>query len=59
MYTRVFERKSNEIETINLSEYYFEWYVGNTLTRQGLVDPEIGIDGTAALLEEEGFKEVL
>ena len=58
MYTRVFER-DNEREVINISEYGFEWYLDGELVKTGLVDPEIGIEGTIALLKEEGFEEVL
>jgi len=53
MYTRCFERGD---ETINISEYEFEWYVGNKVIKTGLVD---GLDETIEMLIEEGFEEVL
>lgn len=53
MYTRCFERCN---ETINISEYGFEWYVGNEVVRTGLVDK---LDETIEMLIEEGFEEVL
>lgn len=52
MYTRVFEREN---ETINLSEYGFEWYIDNKLVKTGLVD---GLDETIELLKNEGFVEI-
>ena len=53
MYTRCFERDN---ETINISEYGFEWYVDNKVVRTGLVE---GLDETVEMLIEEGFEEVL
>ena len=53
MYTRVFERDN---ETINISDYGFEWYVDNKLVRTGLVD---GLENTVEMLINEGFEEVL
>ena len=53
MNTRVFEREN---ETINLSEYGFEWYVDNKVVKTGLIED---IDETIALLENEGFVEIV
>lgn len=53
MYTRCFERGN---ETINISEYGFEWYVDNELIRHGLVE---NIEEDIQLLIDEGFEEVL
>lgn len=57
MFTRVFERESViGIETINMSEYGFEYYIDNELERAGLVD---GLDETVEMLLEDGFEEIL
>lgn len=53
MYTRVLEREN---ETINISEYGFEWYVDNKVVREGLVED---LEATVQMLIDEGFKEVL
>ena len=53
MYTRCFEREN---ETVNISEYGWEWYVDDELVRAGLVeDIEVDIE----ILKDEGFEEVL
>ena len=57
MYTRCFERFDNEYdEIINISEYGFEWYIGTSLIRCGLVED---LDKTVELLVSEGFEEIL
>ena len=53
MSTRCFERGN---ETINISEYGFELYVGNKEVRRGLVE---NLEETIQELIEEGFEEVL
>lgn len=53
MYTRVLERDN---ETINISDYGFEWYVDNKVVRTGLVE---NIDKDIAALKEEGFEEII
>lgn len=53
MYTRCFEREN---ETINISEYGFEWYVDNNLVRTGLVE---NIEEDIESLLEIGFVEVV
>ena len=53
MYTRCFEREN---ETINISEYGFEWYVDNKVVRTGLVED---IDSDIESLLNEGFIEVV
>ena len=53
MYTRVFER---EDETVNISEYGFEWYKGNKLVKTGLVE---NIDNDVESLINEGFVEII
>ena len=53
MYTRCFEREN---ETINISEYGFEWYVDNKVVRTGLVED---IDADIESLLNEGFIEVV
>ena len=53
MYTRVFEKGN---ETINISEYGFEWYVGDRLARVGLVED---LKADIESLINEGFEEVL
>ena len=57
MFTRCFERVCTDdaIETVNISEYGFEWYVNDVLMRAGLVvDLESDIEG----LKEAGFEEI-
>lgn len=53
MYTRCFERDN---ETINISEYGFEWYVDNKVVRTGLVE---NLEEDIKSLIEEGFEEVV
>lgn len=53
MYTRVFEREN---ETINLSEYGFEWYVDNKVVKTGLIED---LEETIVMLENEGFVEIV
>lgn len=53
MYTRCFEREN---ETINISEYGFEWYVDDKMVRSGLVE---NLDEDIESLINEGFEEVL
>lgn len=53
MYTRCFVREN---ETVNISEYGFEWYVNDELDRAGLVE---NIKSDIELLINEGFEEVL
>lgn len=59
MYTRTFEREYNgKYEILNISEYGFEWYVNNELSRSGLVESDI-LEETIEMLIDEGFVEVL
>lgn len=53
MFTRCFEREN---ETINISEYGFEWYVDNKMVRTGLVE---NLEKDIEMLIEEGFEEVV
>ena len=53
MFTRCFEREN---ETINISEYGFEWYVANKMVRTGLVE---NLEKDIEMLIEEGFEEVV
>ena len=53
MYTRCFERGN---ETINISEYGFEWYVDNKVIRIGLVE---NLEEDIESLINEGFEEVV
>lgn len=53
MFTRCFEREN---ETINISEYGFEWYVDNKMVRTGLVE---NLEEDIEMLIEEGFEEVV
>lgn len=53
MYTRCFERGN---ETINISEYGFEWYVDNKVVRIGLVE---NLEEDIESLINEGFEEVV
>lgn len=57
MFTRCFERESiNGIETINISEYGFEYYINDQLERTGLVD---GYEETVTALLEDGYEEII
>lgn len=53
MFTRCFEREN---ETINLSEYGFEWYIDNRMVKTGLVE---NLDETIEALISEGFEEII
>ena len=53
MWTRCFEKDN---ETINISEYGFEWYVDNKVVRTGLVE---NLEEDIKSLIEEGFEEVV
>ena len=57
MFTRCFERETREgqIETVNISEYGFEWYINNVLVRAGLVED---LESDIKILKEEGFEEI-
>ena len=51
MWTTCLERKETD-EVINISDYAFEWYKGNKVIREGLVENK---EKDIKALIEEGF----